>query len=183
MSLIVELEGKEYKMPEGWHEVNLDMFEKIIKHIGLLSEYKSQYQYSVEMLAILIGCSYDDLKKMTRGSFEELSNLVGWASENVVPNGIREWTIDGEEWMSVKNLDSLNMGDVVSLEIMIANSNPHDLLTNILPILIRRVKLVQKGGQTCKIPSDFNADEYNEIKELFKKNLMVSDVSELRDFF
>jgi hypothetical protein len=120
---------------------------------------------------------------MTRGSFEQLSNLVGWASENVVPNGIREWTIDGEEWMSVKNLDSLNMGDVVSLEIMIANSNPHDLLTNILPILIRRVKLVQKGGQTCKIPSDFNADEYNEIKELFKKNLMVSDVSELKDFF
>lgn len=181
--IIIELEGKEYKMPEGWNEVNLEMFEKIIKHIGLLSEYKSQYQYSIEMLAILIGCPYDDLKKMTRGSFEELSNLVHWASENVVSTGVREWNINGEEWMAVKNLDSLNMGDVVSLEIMIANSNPDDLLTNVLPILIRRVKLVQKNGEVCKTPSDFDADEYNEIRELFKKNLMVSDVSELRDFF
>jgi hypothetical protein len=181
--IIIELEGKEYKMPESWIEVNLELFEKLATHANLLADYKSKFQYSVEMIAILTGAPVGDLMRMTRGSFEELSTKVEWATDEVTSTGIREWIIDGEEWMAVKDLNSLNMGDIVSVELMIQNSDSVTLLGNILPILIRRVKSIERGGKTIKVPDDFNADDYDEIKKLFKKNLSVADVMELRVFF
>jgi len=72
----------------------------------------------------------------------------------------------------------------VSLELQIANSPNWEILTNILPILIRRVKSVSlPNGDIKKVPEKFDASSYEETKQLFRKIMMVSDVSELRSFF
>jgi hypothetical protein len=182
--IIIELEGKEYSMPENWNEVNLEMFEKLIKHFGILSEYKSQFLYAIELFSILTGADVEDLSKMTKGSFEVLSKQVSWASQDIPTTGVREWVIDGEEWMAIKDMDSLEMGEVVSLELTIANSKDYELLTNVLPILVRRVKKITKpNGEIKKVPERFDADNYQEIRELFRKNMMVGDVNELKSFF
>jgi hypothetical protein len=39
------------------------------------------------------------------------------------------------------------------------------------------------NGETKKVPEKFDADSYEETKELFRKHLMVADVNELKDFF
>jgi len=182
--IIVELEGKEYSLPEGWHEVSLEMFEKIVSHTNVLSEYKSQFQYAIEMFAILTKCSVDDLKKMTRGSFEQLTSAVKWTSEEITNDTKEFFEIEGEEYMKIKNLNSLEMGDVVSLEILISNSQAFEILTNILPILIRKVKTVQKAnGEIKKVPMPFDDINYEETKQLFRKHIMVSEVHELKNFF
>lgn len=181
--IIVELEGKEYQMPSGWEDVNLELFEKIAAHSGLLQEYKSKFQYSIEMIALLTGAPIEQLLRITRASFEELSSKLEWATGEIKPTGIREWTIGGDDWIAVKDLNSLNMGDVVSIELMIANSDSVNLLGNILPMLIRRVKTIERGGEIIKVPGDFNADEYEEVKALFRKELSVADVNELKVFF
>lgn len=182
--IIIELEGKEYRMPESWTEVKLETFEKIVKHISVLSDYKSQYQYAIELFSILTDAPTDDLYGMTKASFEELSKRCEWASGDVEATDVKSWVIEGEEFMAVKDLNSLTMGDTISLELTIQNSQSWELLTNILPILIRKVKVISKpDGEVKKVPEKFDADNYEETKQLFRKHLNVADVNQLKDFF
>lgn len=182
--VIIELEGEEYNMPSGWDEVNIDMFEKIVHLSTGLSKYKSEIEFSIDMMALLTGAEKESLMKMTRKSFETLNGRLSWVNTEVKPSKKKIFTIDGEEFMPIENLNELSMGESISLEITIKDSNEANILTNILPILIRRVKLVERtNGKRKKVPASFNAEEYEELKELFKNNLTVPDVIELKAFF
>jgi hypothetical protein len=182
--MTIELEGTEYKLPQGWSEINIEKFEKLVKHFSILSEYKSQFQYAIELFAILLDAPIDNLSKITRGSFEILADKVKWSDGEIKATGIKEWTIEGQNYMVIKDLNSLEMGDMVSLELQITNSQNWELLTNILPILVRKVKVITlANGDTKNVPDKFDANNYEETKQLFRKHLMVADVNELRDFF
>jgi len=182
--ITIELEGKEYKMPESWDEVNVGLFEEITKMATLLPEYKSEVQYTIDMFSVLTGAPIDSLSRMTRKGFEDLAKATEWVNEEVKSSEKEIWEFDGVEYMPVKNLDSLTMGDSVSLELMIKESNEATILANILPILVRRVKKLKGDGDDIKkIPGDFDADSYNEVKELFKRKMMVTDVIKLKSFF
>lgn len=182
--MIIELEGHEYTLPEGWGEVNLEKFEKLMKHFSVLSEYKSQFQYAIELFAILLDAPVDKLSKITKGSFELLAEKIKWSDGTITPTGTKEWTIEGQDYMVVKDLNSLEMGEMVSLELQIGNSQNWELLTNILPILVRKVKTINlPNGDIKKVPDRFDAESYEETKQLFRKHMMVADVNELRDFF
>ena len=182
--ITIELDGREYQMPEGWHEINLEKFERLIKHFSVLNDYKSQYQYAIELFCILTEAPYEEMSKITKGSFETLANKIEWTKADIIPTGVKTFTIEGEDYMTIENLDALEMGDVVSLELQISNSQNHELLTNMLPILIRKVKKVEKTDGSFKIvPGKFEAESYEETKQLFRKHLKVADVNELRSFF
>ena len=40
-----------------------------------------------------------------------------------------------------------------------------------------------RDGKEVELPSDFDADRYEETKQLFKENLNVEDVIWIKDFF
>jgi len=182
--ITIELEGKEYKMPESWSEVSVGLFEEIVRMTSILSEYKSEVQYTIDMFGVLTGAPTDALSRMTRKGFDDLSKATDWVNEEVAPSNRKQWVFDGIEYMPVEKLDSLSMGDSVSLELIIKDSNEATILTNILPILVRKVKKVQKeNGKVKKVPGDFDADEYEDMKNLFKERLMVTDVINLKGFF
>ena len=76
------------------------------------------------------------------------------------------------------------MGDSVSLELVIKDSDEASVLANILPILIRKAKKVKKSNGDIKIvPDSFKSEEYGELKKLFSEGLMVGDVINLKTFF
>lgn len=182
--ITIELEGKDYKMPESWDEVSVGLFEEIVRMTSILSEYKSDVQYSIDMFSVLTGAPAETLSRMTRKGFEDLSKAVEWVNEEVKPSNKKHWVFDGIEYLPVEDLGSLSMGDSVSLELIIKDSNEATILTNILPVLIRKVKKVQKeNGKVKKVPAEFDADEYELTKSLFKEKLMVSDVINLKSFF
>mgnify|MGYP003640850182 CR=1 FL=1 len=180
---IFEINNKDYNLPQDWNEVNLEMFERIVKHSGILSEYKSKILYAIEMFGILLDAPIDEIKKLDRKSYDILANNCEWATKEVVSSKRREWKLDGETWRSFDELNKLTMGDSISLELMINESNEQNLLTNILPILIRKEKKVTRGDKEITILEDFDAESYEETKQLFRKNIMVSDVIWLKDFF
>jgi len=177
--MILEIEGKEWNVPGNWNEVSLEQFEKITKLATALGEYKSDIDYSIDMFSVITGAPREDLLKMTRAGFESLSKLLQWAEEEIIPSDKDLFVIEGEEWGVLKNLDLLKMGESVSLELVIKESTPDTILTNILPILIRPIKIVDGKKKL----SDFKAEDYEETKELFRKNLTISDVISLRSFF
>lgn len=180
--IIIELEGKEYTMPSSWEEVNLKKFEDIMGQLSVFSEYKSQNQYALDLIQILTEAPKEQLVNMTRASFTELSNSIKWINEPIKTDRKNTFTINGEEYMAVENLNALSMGDTVSLEILI-NDSKGTLELNILPILIRKTKEIIKNGQVVKVPGEFDADNYEETRELFKKHLNITEVLWIKDFF
>jgi hypothetical protein len=76
------------------------------------------------------------------------------------------------------------MGDNVSLEMMINESNEATLLINILPILLRKVKIVKDElGNEVEELMPFDAEKYQMMKTLFMKNIFITDVINFKDFF
>lgn len=182
--VIVKIGEKEYELPEGWHEVSLWKFKGIVEKNALIKEYKSQILFGLEIFSILIDCSVDDLKGLTRNSFETLTKEIEWVNEAPVGIDKEEFLIDGIRWKPLKDLNKLTMGDNISLEMMINDSTDATLLLNILPILLRRVKVVKDElGVEKEELLPFEAELYNERKELFGKNIFITDVINFKDFF
>lgn len=179
----IEINGTDYELAEGWHEVSVELFEKIMKHSLFLKEYKSQTLFALEMFGILLDAPIDEIKKLSKKSFEILSEKCAWASGEITASNKKEFHINDKVYVIVKDFDSLNMGDAISLEIMMEESKSEEVLGNILPILVREAKPVVKEGKTELAPGDFDADNYKEIRDLFKKNIMISDVIGLQSFF
>lgn len=181
--MIFEINNKDYNLPQDWSEVNLEKFERIVKHSGILSEYKSKILFAIEMFGILLDAPTEEIKKLDRKSYDILAQNCQWATDEVKSSKRREWEFNGERWVSFDELNKLTMGDSISLELMINESNEQNLLTNILPILIRKEKKVMRGDKEITLLEEFDADTYEETKQLFRKNIMVSDVIWIKDFF
>jgi hypothetical protein len=182
--VIVKLIDKEYEMPEGWNEVNLSKFEQILEKNRLIAEYKSQILFGLEVFSILIGCPMDDLRNLSKSSFEILTKEIEWVNETPKAEHKEEFIIGGEKFKPLRDLNKMTMGESISLELMIKESNEANLLINILPILLRKVKQVkdEKGNITEEL-IPFESEKYEERKNLFKENIFITDVIAFKDFF
>lgn len=181
--VVVKIGDKEYNLPESWSEVNLEKFSKIIEKNALIKEYKSQILFGLEIFSILIDAPVDDLKSLTKTSFEVLTKETEWLNNEVVGGEKDEFIIEGEIYRPLKDLNKLTMGDNISLEMMIAESNEATLLLNILPILLRRVRKIKTEMGEIEELEPFDAAIYNERKKLFMKHINITDVISFKDFF
>lgn len=180
----IDINGREFDLPQSWAEVTLDKFNKIVKHSSLLNDYKSKTQFSLELFAILLGAEYDDVKQLTTASYAKLSEECEWVNKAIEPTNCDSFTINGELFVPITNYNQLTMGEAIDFEIIIADSPKEDILVNILPILVRKAKAAKRAdGVTILAPAEFEADDYEANKELFKNNLMVADVINFQNFF
>lgn len=179
----IKIKEDVYKLPEGWHEVTLKKYKKIIVHNTLMQEYKSKTLFAIELFAILLECDVDLLKKMSQKDFNKLSEKISWANKKIIPTNKKQFQINGDLYVPVKNMNDLSMGEAVDLETIINDSRDEELLINLLPILIRKAKTIVKDGENILVPSDYDMDIYNKTKQLFEDNLNVADVIKFRDFF
>lgn len=181
--VIVKIENEEYNLPEGWDEVNLEKFRKIMEKNKLIGEYKSQILFGLEILSILIDCGVERLMKISKNSFEKLVEEIQWINELPVAKDVDEFFILGERWKPMKDLNRLTMGDNVSLELMINQSTEETLLINILPILLRKVKVVKlENGEVREELMPFDDKNYEEIKDAIQKNIFITEVMNFKDF-
>lgn len=182
--ITLKIADREYLLPEGWHEVNLHKFSKIMEKNSQIAEYKSQILFGLEVLSILIDSRVDDLKNLTRGAFATLSEEISWINETPKAINKEEFVIDGVKWRPIKDLNRLTMGDNISLELMIGESNETNILNNILPILMRKVKTIKgEGGITYEELESFDSINYTATRDLLSKNIMITEVITFKDFF
>ena len=181
--VIVKIAEHEYNLPESWDEVNLEKFKKIIEKNQLISEYKSQILFGLEILSILIDCEVENLKNISKASFETLVKEIDWINTSPVAKEKEEFIILGERWKPMRDLNKLTMGDNISLELMINSSNEATLLINILPILLRKVKVVKlESGETKEELMPFDDGKYEELKDAIQKNIFITEVMNFKDF-
>lgn len=181
--ITVKIGTEEYNLPEGWGEVSLEKFKLIMEKNALISEYKSQILFGLDIFSILIDCPVDNLKEMTKKSFELLTEETKWIYDSPKGCDKEDFIIEGRRWKPLKDLNKLTMGDNISLEMMIAESTDATLLINILPILLREVRIVKEDGVEREELLPFRAEKYDELRNLFQKNIFITDVINFRDFF
>lgn len=176
----VEIGDNQYDLPESWSDITVKKFEEIVAHTKNLAEYKSDILFALEMFSILLEAPLEEVKKLNKDAFQFLSDTLEWANSEVPNNeAIETYEIDGEVWMPIKDLGKLTMGEVVDLELILKNSTETNVLSNLLPLLIRKAKPKTSGGLK---PGDFNLEDYEEIKEKCK-TLKVTEVIHLKSFF
>ena len=83
----------------------------------------------------------------------------------------------------MSNYNGLTMGEAIDSELIIKDSTSVNLLSNLLPLLVRRAETVGKGKKAKLVPTPFDATQYAELKEELKNALMITDVMQLKGFF
>ena len=180
---IVEIDGQDYNMPEGWHEVTVEKFYKFTAHADKMKEYKSDTLFSLEMYSILLDAPADVIKKLTQESYVILTDELSWISKDVKPSEKIQFNIEDNVYVPIREFQKMTMGEMIDIELMIADSDKNELMINLLPILVRKAEPKFKGSKTKLVPSEYDSSKYFELKELFKKNLMITDVISFNDFF
>jgi len=183
----VELGNDTYTLPTGWNEVSLEMFQKIMELNNMYKDYKSDVLFSLDVFAILMDTTSDKLKLIDQTSFKILTEELSWVQTEVTKDIDKEIIINGQKYIYPKDLNSLSMGEVISIETIIKEVPESEVLVNILSIILRPVKIVKtKDGESKEVIVPFDNDYVDnllEIKNLFRKNIMVSEVFHIQSFF
>jgi hypothetical protein len=181
--IVVRIEGQEFNLPEGWHEVNLEKFSKIIKLNDRISEWKSTIEFSIEIFSTLLGVEKSKIELLTRASFNTLLEETKWLYSDVPSTPKDEFTLLGKRWRILKDLNKLTMGESISLELKISESDNSTILSNIIPILLREIVEVKEDGKTTEVLQAFRAEDYTALKEECDKSIMVTEIISFKDFF
>ena len=160
---------------KSWNDVSVRTFEKVLEVALQKDKFKSEMEYGLRVTAALIGMDYAEILKCTEKDFEELSKNLDWSAEEVTHNGKEEYIIKGRKFRALKNLNKLTFGAVIDLETIIKDAPQHNLLSKVLPILVREVV----NGKL----QDHSAEVYEKNFDLLQDHLSIADVIQLKDFF
>jgi hypothetical protein len=175
VTLNLELDGEEmvYKIPNGWDEVNVEQFADIFK---LDREALTGIELSVEIVNILTGISEDDLYAMSPENFTELAKIIEFTNEDVVGNKCESIKIGEDDYFMKNDFEKLTMGEIISLELLIeqSNNNVISMFPELLCIFLRQKK---ENGKIESFKKGFM-----ERAESFK-SVSIADVNDLFLFF
>ena len=174
-----EVKGKEYLVPTNWGEVSVRTFESVLELALNEDAYQTKLEYGLRVTSVLTEIPYEDLLKLSNGKFKELQDMLSWSNIDVSHNGKKEYIIKGSKYLPIVNYDSLTVGEAIDAELIIKDSPSHKLLSNLLPLLIRRA--VSQGRKV--VPGEFDGKNYKSNVELLKDNLSITDVIHLKGFF
>ena len=179
----ITLKDIEYSIPASWNEVSVARFEALLVVIGNEKLYDTIIEYSLGIISSLTEIPLVILKSINNEEFEMLGELFTWSNKDVVSSDRKEFIINGVTYVPVSNYNGLTMGEAIDSELIIKDSTSVNLLSNLLPLLVRRAESVGKGRKTKLVPAPFDATQYAELKEELKNALMITDVIQLKGFF
>jgi hypothetical protein len=170
-----------YDVPTSWDEVSVYRFQNMRDITSSQTENAATTLHELKLVAALIGCDVDSLKRTKREVYNNLLVSLSFMSEVPKKNKKEQYVIQGVTYVRVKDLTQLTMGETIDLEMIISSSNDSDLTGNILPLLIR--KGILDARNNCLKPDEVSKESYTQNKELFLHQLMITDVLFVVDFF
>lgn len=168
MNIIINKEV--FNVPKGWFEVSVEKFANM-QEFSVNKYKKPDVMVSLEVSAALIGCSYEEISKITKEEYLKVLKSLEFVQIPPIKTKKDIFAIREVNYKRIKDLTQLTMGETVDMEMIINDSDDFNFLTNILPFLIK------KEGQI------FTKKQYESNKKLFSNNLMIPDVLFAVDFF
>lgn len=173
LNLEVEGEMKEFNIPSDWNDVTVGQYIKIHE---VDRELLTEIEASVEIMSALTNIDEDTLFMMNPDDFKLLAEQLAFLNKEVEPNELTSITIDGDEYFVKDNFDKLSMGEIVSIELLIEQSNGKLIrkFPELLCIFLRKKK---ENGKLEGFRKSFmeRAERFKQIK--------IADVNNLFLFF
>lgn len=164
--------NNELLIPTSWQDVTLGEFIELSKLD--INNFESPVDYYFKMLSVLGNKNIDEVKEFIKVT--DLTNIVSQMSFINTPaekNDNKEVTIDNTVYKIVKNLNTLTIGEYVSIESLI-DKDKLDSVSSIPAIL--GVILRPEG-------EEFDSSLVEDRMKLFKTRLSIEDVLGMSLFF
>jgi hypothetical protein len=173
LNLEIEDEKMTFKIPSGWDEVSVETFSKIWK---IYRENLTDIELTVEIVNILTGIDEDTLYMMSPDEFGQVTKIIEFTNKDVEGTEVESIIVNGEEYFLKKDFQKLTMGEVISLELLIEQSegNMASKMAEMLCIFLR------KKNENGKLESFKKS--FMERAEIFK-TVSIADVNDVFLFF
>lgn len=182
MSIILEIDNKEYKVANSYEELSMGQYIEIIKQgeSGRLDGYESE----IEMITILSEDKSikDLLWSFNNDDFNELKQAFSWVMDVTIINDFenlppKEFVlIDGKKYGIVSNYNNMSLGELISFETLNAQTQSDLHRLEIAFGLILRP--MDENGKLV----NFSQDVFNEVISN-KYNINMMDIYSAVSFF
>lgn len=164
-----------YEIPESWKEVNVEQFCKIMEAQELLDN-KNPIMASVKMINAITGIPEDIIMLTPVDEVKKISESLQFTNTEIETNETESVIVDGEEYFIKKDFNSLNMGEVITIETIMdqTNQNIFKAFDQLLCIFLRKKK---DNGKLEAFKT-----EHLTRADIFKK-VSISDIYQTMVFF
>lgn len=164
--LSIEFNSGTYNnVPENYSELNLGKFMKV-SEINQ-SDFKSSTDWTVHLVAALIGCPIDDLYELPFGDLNVLLEEFKWITTMPKKEKVKDVVIDDVKYV-VKPNTQLTTGEWISMESFLTDDLKNDKNFHLILAIMLRPEVDGKIK-----PLENNFDEIVERANLFKSKLMI----------
>lgn len=168
-----------YNIPTSWDDITVKQFEEIVRLNGLKETYDTELEFGLRIISVIVDIPYKDLLVLDAKEFAEINEALDWSNKEIVGNKKNDYVIDGVKYVAVTKYNGLTVGEAIDAELIIKDSEPEKLLSNLLPLLVRKGVYKDKKW----LPGEFDADNYKENIEFLSSKLSITDVVHIKDFF
>lgn len=135
----IEIEGKEYKVPSKWEEINIKQYQKMLK---LAENATSTISGRVKVFQLLSGIDMKLISGFSIDQFNQIMNKFEFVTQEMPK--LEEKDVRQKEFIIKKkkyklmNFEELTLGEWVDLDILM--NSPIDNLHNIMAIMLKHPK-------------------------------------------
>lgn len=136
----IEIDNSEFKLPDGWSEINLNKLIDIKKIADREKTYANKILYDIDTLCLLMDCNRHDLYKLNKDEFNQLIELVSWVYTLPEKSDKLEikFKIDDLEYKYIsKKYDKLNMSEIITIETLLKEKDDLEQHCIIMAVLFR----------------------------------------------
>jgi hypothetical protein len=129
-----------FDIPENWKEVTVEQFCKIIVVQEMAED--NPILASVKMITAITNIPEDILMMTSLDDIKTISECFDFLSTEIETNDVDQVEIEGEIYFIKKDFNDLNMGEVITIETIIeqTNDNMFKAFDQLLCIFLRKKK-------------------------------------------
>lgn len=175
VTLKLELDGEQmtFSIPESWSEVTVEQFAKIFT---VNPADMTSVERAVRIVNIFTDVDEDYLYMMSPEQFNQVAEIISFTNSEIQPTGKESIIVEGDEYFIKKDFNQLTMGEVISLELLIEQSNGNigAKMAEMLCVFLRKKR---EDGKLEGFKKSFM-----QRAEMFK-HVSVADVNDIFVFF
>lgn len=139
LNLTIDDEIKQFSIPQSWDEVTIDEF---IKLFSFDRETLTEIELNIKTIQAFTNIDEELLLMFDLKDFNMLCEQLSFTNVNMTPQSKESIIVDDVEYFVKKDFDSLSMGEMISIETIIKQTNGNFLksIDKLLCIFLRKKK-------------------------------------------
>lgn len=167
----------EKEIPESYEDVSIAMYKRIVEIKDIITEDLNNTQKTAALLSKILDIGIKEIYLTTVTEFNKAVEALAFLNEPIKPKELKTLTIEGDTYFIKKDLETLSVGEMISLEIYI-QQNPTfiEMLAPSIALMLGR-KL--DNGEL----EEFDADRFALFISLIEQKVSITEAFGVAGFF